>query len=170
MNFQKIAVTGLLGLLALSTGFGCADTDRPTNYGRQRPPIDQLDSRDRGLQSADVLQASERIAASLLSLPASLFIDRTGARKKVFLWGLYVQRLLWFPIALAPVLIVQRFGIAAAVLEVEQHPQALPDNVVRLPSQEVDDKPQATGVVLVLRVIQALFLWKAQRCHVRLNP
>ena len=52
--------------------------------------------------------------ASLLSLPASLATDRTGARKKIFLWGLMLQRLMWFPIALAPVLIVQRFGIAAS--------------------------------------------------------
>jgi len=61
----------LLGALALSLALvaGCADTDRPTEYGRQRPPIDQLDSRDRGLQSADVLQASDKIAMSLLSLP-----------------------------------------------------------------------------------------------------
>ena len=51
--------------------------------------------------------------ASLLSLPASLAIDRTGSRKKIFLWGLYLQRFMWFPIALAPVLIVQHFGIAA---------------------------------------------------------
>ena len=44
-----------------------------------------------------------RLIASLLSMPASLLIDRTGARKKIFLWGLYAQRLLWFPIALVPV-------------------------------------------------------------------
>ena len=35
---------------------GCAPT-----YEQQRPPVDQLDSRDAGLQSKDVLQASDRL-------------------------------------------------------------------------------------------------------------
>jgi MFS family permease len=52
--------------------------------------------------------------ASLLSLPASLLIERTGARKKIFLYGLYFQRLLWFPIALLPLWLVSWHGPAAA--------------------------------------------------------
>lgn len=48
--------------------------------------------------------------ASLLSLPASLLTERTGARKKIFLYGLYFQRLLWFPIALAPLWLVSQYG------------------------------------------------------------
>src|SRR4051794_14891679 len=40
--------------------------------------------------------------ASLLSVPASLHIERTGRRKPLFMWSLYPQRLLWFPIALVP--------------------------------------------------------------------
>src|SRR5437764_7434810 len=40
--------------------------------------------------------------ASLVSMPASLITERTGARKKIFLSGLYTQRLLWLPIALLP--------------------------------------------------------------------
>ena len=48
--------------------------------------------------------------ASLLSLPASLLIERTGARKKIFLYTLYFQRLLWFPIALLPLWLVSRYG------------------------------------------------------------
>src|SRR5918999_2621503 len=40
--------------------------------------------------------------ASLLSLPASVLIERTGARKAFFLGGVYVNRLLWFAIALLP--------------------------------------------------------------------
>src|SRR3954449_8875399 len=43
---------------------------------------------------------------SLLSLPASLLIGRPGARKTTFLIGTYLQRLLWFVIALLPVWIV----------------------------------------------------------------
>src|SRR5438874_5849949 len=38
--------------------------------------------------------------ASLVSLPASILTERTGARKKIFLYGQYTQRLLWLPIAL----------------------------------------------------------------------
>jgi hypothetical protein len=71
----------------------------------------------RGLRASEFefgLLSALPFIASLISLPASLDIDRTGARKKAFLWGLYLQRFMWFPIALAPVLIVQRFGIAAA--------------------------------------------------------
>ena len=52
--------------------------------------------------------------ASLLSLPASLLIERTGERKKVFLYGLYLQRLLWFPIALLPLWLVSWYGDAGA--------------------------------------------------------
>jgi MFS family permease len=48
--------------------------------------------------------------ASLLSLPSSLLIERTGARKKIFLYGLYLQRLLWFPIALLPLWLVSQYG------------------------------------------------------------
>ena len=59
----------LAGLLMALFGTGCVDTDRPTEYGRQRPPVDELDPRDRGLQSADVLKASDKIIASLLALP-----------------------------------------------------------------------------------------------------
>jgi hypothetical protein len=66
---QRLVFAGLLGSIALSAGgFGC-DHDRPTEYGKQRPPIDQLDPRDRGLQSADVMQASDQAVAALLALP-----------------------------------------------------------------------------------------------------
>ena len=48
------------------------------------------------------LLAAAPFVASLLSLPAALLIDRTGARKAIFLVGLYGQRLMWVPIALVP--------------------------------------------------------------------
>src|SRR5215204_3752295 len=60
------------------------------------------------------LVAALPFIASLLSLPASLLIESTGARKKVFLYGLYFQRLLWFPIALLPLWLVSHHGSAAA--------------------------------------------------------
>ncbi|HEV7300104.1 MAG TPA: MFS transporter [Tepidisphaeraceae bacterium] len=48
--------------------------------------------------------------ASLLSLPASVLIERTGARKLIFQVGLYGQRLLWFPIALVPIWLLSQYG------------------------------------------------------------
>lgn len=62
-------VTGLaLGLLAASllpmAGCGGSGGD----YRSQRPPLDELDPRDRGLQSKDVLLASD-LADDLLALP-----------------------------------------------------------------------------------------------------
>lgn len=39
------------------------------SYESRRPPIDQLDDRDRGLQSKDVVSASDQMAQSLLSDP-----------------------------------------------------------------------------------------------------
>ena len=60
------------------------------------------------------LVAALPFVASLLSLPASLLIECTGERKKIFLYGLYLQRLLWFPIALLPLWLVSHHGSAAA--------------------------------------------------------
>src|SRR3954470_1195995 len=50
--------------------------------------------------------------ASLLSMPASLLTERTGKRKRIFLWGQYPNRLLWFLIALIPFYMVTHFGAA----------------------------------------------------------
>ena len=51
-------------VFALAVAAGCAPS-----YEDQRPPMDQLDSRDAGLQSKDVIQASDALANDLLSLP-----------------------------------------------------------------------------------------------------
>jgi MFS family permease len=51
---------------------------------------------------------------SLLSLPASLLIEGTGQRKRIFLVALLMNRLLWLPIALVPLWIIHWFGAAAA--------------------------------------------------------
>ena len=63
---KKMAVAALLTAVAAGgTGLaGCAPS-----YEDQRPPVDQLDPRDRGLQSKDVLQASDALAMDLLALP-----------------------------------------------------------------------------------------------------
>lgn len=63
---NSIASVGLLAALAAG---GAALTGCGPSYTDQRPPMDQLDPRDRGLQSKDVLQASDRLAMDLLSLP-----------------------------------------------------------------------------------------------------
>lgn len=46
---------------------GCSD--KPHGYGKERPPIDELDGRDRGLQSKDVVSASDDMAQKLLGSP-----------------------------------------------------------------------------------------------------
>src|SRR5690349_2554450 len=45
------------------------------------------------------LLAAIPFLASILSLPASILIEATGQRKRIFLMGLYLQRFLWFVIA-----------------------------------------------------------------------
>src|SRR5881628_141503 len=47
---------------------GCHE-DKPHEYGRERPPIGELDPRDRGLQSKDVVAASDKMAMDLLADP-----------------------------------------------------------------------------------------------------
>ena len=58
----RTALPAALLLGALAAGCG-------PSYEDQRPPVDQLDSRDRGLQSKDVLEASDALANDLLALP-----------------------------------------------------------------------------------------------------
>lgn len=58
----------LASMLASAALVGCY-SDKPHDYGRQRPPVDQLDSRDRGLQSKDVVNASDQMTMDLLQVP-----------------------------------------------------------------------------------------------------
>jgi hypothetical protein len=58
-----LLIVPVLALIA-----GCA-SDRPHDYGDQRPPVDSLDSSDRGLQSKDVVAASDQMAQDLLASP-----------------------------------------------------------------------------------------------------
>ena len=48
MNKIMTAVTALVSLAVV----GCHH-DKPHEYGQQRPPVDELDKRDKGLQSKD---------------------------------------------------------------------------------------------------------------------
>jgi hypothetical protein len=56
---------GLASLIALLASVGCTH-DKPHEYGRRRPPVEDLDPRDRGLQSKDVVSASDQMAQDLL--------------------------------------------------------------------------------------------------------
>jgi hypothetical protein len=63
VNGAKVFIA--LGLTALVAG--CAN-DKPHGYGQERPPVDSLDSRDSGLQSKDVVNASDTLARDLCAL------------------------------------------------------------------------------------------------------
>lgn len=52
--------------------------------------------------------------ATLISLPASIWIERTGQRKKIFFIGNYIQRVLWIPISLLPFWLIHSYGPSAA--------------------------------------------------------
>src|SRR5690606_5506300 len=60
---KLVFVVGLVG-----AAIGCY-SDRPHDVGQMRPPIDDLDRRDRGLQSRDVVEASDRVVEEILALP-----------------------------------------------------------------------------------------------------
>ena len=62
---KSLLALGLVATLAA----GCAD-DRPHRYGQQQPDVNSLDARDRGLQSKNVVEASDTMAMDLLALPA----------------------------------------------------------------------------------------------------
>jgi hypothetical protein len=87
----SIAVVGFVG---------CAPS-----YEDQRPPVDKLDPRDRGLQSKDVQQASDKLAMDLLSLDelndsktqwtivVDRVEDRTNSRLFTGNFDIFLQRL-----------------------------------------------------------------------------
>jgi hypothetical protein len=74
----------LLGI-SLVAGFiaGCT-RDIPNEYGSQRPPVDTIDERDRGLQSKDVVSASDLMARDLLA--------DEGLRRSSAQWVMVVDR------------------------------------------------------------------------------
>ncbi|HYE17866.1 MAG TPA: hypothetical protein VEA69_05455 [Tepidisphaeraceae bacterium] len=57
-----------LTLVAGATLTGCSH-DAPANYRYQRPTVTDLDPEDRGLQSSEVVEASDLLAMKLLALP-----------------------------------------------------------------------------------------------------
>ena len=62
---------------------GCT-RDIPNEYGNQRPPVDTIDERDRGLQSKDVVSASDLMARDLLA--------DEGLRRANAQWVMVVDR------------------------------------------------------------------------------
>jgi len=71
-------------LIGLSVSVGCYH-DKPHEYGRARPPVQDLDARDVGLQSKDVVQASDEMAQDILRAVPEL--NQTGHR-----WTVVVDR------------------------------------------------------------------------------
>jgi hypothetical protein len=57
---KRALAMGILAL-AMAGGVGC------NSYEDERPPVDQLDDRDEGLQSKEIVNASDEMAASILS-------------------------------------------------------------------------------------------------------
>jgi len=67
LSFRKSFAA--LSLAAATALAGCASDHKPEGYNRERPDVTELNSRDRGLQSSEVVEASEKLATELLSLP-----------------------------------------------------------------------------------------------------
>jgi len=92
-----------LGLVAGLIG-GCT-RDIPNEYGSQRPPVDTIDERDRGLQSKDVVSASDLMARDLLAdeglrrasaqwvMVVDRFEDRTMDRRFNVNYDIFIERL-----------------------------------------------------------------------------
>src|SRR5687768_5245161 len=101
MKASRIVRTSLpAGIVLALVAVGCAPS-----YENQRPPVDQLDKRDRGLQSKDVVQASDSLAMDLLRLPElnesrtqwTIVFDRVDDKTRDNIFGgdynIFLQRL-----------------------------------------------------------------------------
>lgn len=64
---RKIVKGLLLATLSFAV-IGCHD-DKPHKAGRERPPLDEIDAGGRGLQSKDLIEATDQMAMELLALP-----------------------------------------------------------------------------------------------------
>lgn len=91
-----------IGLLAAIAG--CTQ-DKPQEYGGQRPNVDTLSSADSGLQSKDVVSASDKLARDLLAfrelrqsqtkwtIVVDRFEDRTLDRQFSTNYDIFLERL-----------------------------------------------------------------------------
>lgn len=66
---MNIAHKSLIVMTLAASTVGCSSNDKPSGYGRQRPPVGELDERDRGLQSKDLIASTDSIAMEILALP-----------------------------------------------------------------------------------------------------
>ena len=81
---MRTASKGLL-ILGLFVGAAGCQNDKPDHYARERPPVDSTDRRDGGLQSKDVISASETLSRDLLAL--------RELRQSPELWTMVVDRI-----------------------------------------------------------------------------
>jgi hypothetical protein len=65
---ERNVVIGFLAMATIGIGVGC-DSDKPHDYAQQRPNPDSVTPGDTGLQSKDVIAASDQMASDLLALP-----------------------------------------------------------------------------------------------------
>ncbi|MGA2496274.1 MAG: hypothetical protein ABSH20_00950 [Tepidisphaeraceae bacterium] len=65
---MRLALTAALSMGLALGAVGC-NQDRPHDVGRARPDVDALNPHDRGLQSKDVVAASEQMARDVLAAP-----------------------------------------------------------------------------------------------------
>lgn len=63
---KSFATLTLGGVLVLG---GCSETHKPEEYDRMRPDVNEISRRDRGLQSSEVVECSEKLVAEILTLP-----------------------------------------------------------------------------------------------------
>ena len=96
---KSVAVIGLAALAALT---GCS-SNKPEGYHRERPAVDELHSRDRGLQSSEVVEASDLLVQKILALPEvqqaprrmTVVFDRLEdqTRSRQFNYDIFLERL-----------------------------------------------------------------------------
>jgi hypothetical protein len=67
-----------LALLAPLAGAMIGCSDKPHEYGKERPPVDEIDGRDTGLQSKDVVNASDKMARNCSAARSSTTRRRNG--------------------------------------------------------------------------------------------
>jgi hypothetical protein len=99
----RAKVLVLMGLIAVAIA-GCT-RDIPNDYGDARRPVDQLDPADRGLQSKDVVSASDSMARDLLAdeglrranaqwiMVVDRFEDRTSGEQWAANFDIFIERL-----------------------------------------------------------------------------
>src|SRR5215212_6270523 len=97
---KGLILIGLVGVVMA----GCT-RDIPNDYGDARRPVDTLDERDRGLQSKDVVSASDLMARSLVAdealrranaqwtMVVDRFEDHTIDRSFAVNYDIFIERL-----------------------------------------------------------------------------